>query len=68
LAGGAIAVGFAFVLRGPGGGPHGRAAAQGLLGHRDGPRPAAAGLSPPPSAGGEPAGEHHPGETGPAAG
>ena len=32
VAGGAIAVGFARILRGPGGGQHGRAAAQGTLG------------------------------------
>ena len=39
VAGGAIAVGFARILRGSGGGPHGRVAAQGTLGssgHRPG--------------------------------
>ncbi len=34
VAGGAIAVGFAHILRGSGGGPHGRSAAQGTLGQR----------------------------------
>ena len=54
VAGGAIAVGFAYILRGPGGGQRGRAAAQGTLGQRDAPRPGDAG-PPPGSAGGAPA-------------
>src|SRR5690348_145949 len=39
VAGGAIAVGFAYVLRGPGGGLHGVEAAQGTLGSRWRPGP-----------------------------
>jgi aquaporin Z len=39
LAGGVIAVGFAYILRGPGGGTHGTEAAQGTLGTRWRPGP-----------------------------
>jgi aquaporin Z len=46
-AGAAVAVGIAWVLRGPGGGKHGRAAAQGTLGLRWRPGPVVPPTGPP---------------------
>jgi aquaporin Z len=62
VAGALIAVGIAYILRGPGGGPQGSAAAQGTLGTRWFLGPA--GVQPPAPAAGPPA----PGDDGPAGG